>query len=83
MYNMYLSTEIKRLDGDADELEDGDGGDDNLLINQDELGGGGFADGTDTRTAQNADAGESPMLNVDDVGVNGTNVSFHGNNIIH
>jgi len=68
MYNMYLSTEIKRLDGDADELEDGDGGDDNLLINQDELGGGGFADGTDTRTAQNADAGESPMLNVDDVG---------------
>lgn len=50
MYNFYISTDIKRLDGEADEIEEQEGGDDNLLVNQTDLGGGGFADDTGTRT---------------------------------
>jgi hypothetical protein len=51
-YNTYISTEIKRLDGEADEIEEQEGGDENenMLVNQTELGGGGFADDTGTRT---------------------------------
>ena len=52
MYNLYISTDIKRLDGEADEIEDQEGEGDNLLVNQTELGGGGFADDTGTRTGQ-------------------------------
>lgn len=61
-YNMYISTDIKRLDGEGDDNEGGDdrgGGDaggapdqgnNNLLMNQsNDLGGGGFADETQTQ----------------------------------
>lgn len=68
-YNLYISTDIKRLDGEADEIEDQEGGDDNLLVNQTELGGGGFADDTGTRTGQPGEAtGESPVINMDEIG---------------
>ena len=33
MYNLYISTDIKRLDGEADEIEDQEGEGDNLLVN--------------------------------------------------
>lgn len=33
MYNFYISTDIKRLDGEADEIEDQDGEGENLLVN--------------------------------------------------
>ena len=65
MYNFYISTEIKRLDGDADEIEELDGGDDNMLVNQTEIGGGGFADDTATRTGAD---GTSPEVQMDELG---------------
>ena len=68
MYNFYISTEIKRLDGDADEIEELDGGgDDNLLVNQTEIGGGGFADDTATKTGADG-TGTSPEVQMDELG---------------
>ena len=54
LYNFYISTDIKRLDGEADEIEDMEGADDNLLVHQTEIGGGGFADDTGTKTGNEA-----------------------------
>jgi hypothetical protein len=67
-YNFYISTEIKRLDGEADEIEEQEGGDENLLVNQTELGGGGFADDTGTRTGQDGTGGPSPEIQMDVLG---------------
>jgi hypothetical protein len=51
-YNVFISTDIKKLDGEADENEvDGDENKANPNDQTEELGGGGFADTTDIGAA--------------------------------
>ena len=52
MYNVFVSTDIKKLDGEAEENE-GEGEEEkpNLNDQTEEIGGGGFADNTDIGAA--------------------------------